>query len=243
MYKYLLLKKSSLQKHKNKATQRKTKMYEVFDHPLDGKLENTETLVSGGSVLESEPSIISGGAPKTNSDNNVYPLSEEVDKNLPSNPDYIRLMETLKKAESFCKENKLELDNLNNQSAQEKFINIFFKRCPNLENKSFKDIVDVMINVLHKYDMGFNNTFVRKSCSGKTESIMRICVKYLLGIVDKDIVERAVPLYLYDELARTQCRVRLWHPFSKGWKEKFMSAQELLFVLGIDILVKNPVKL
>ncbi len=237
MYKYLLLKKSSLQKHKNKATQKKTKMSKADDHPLDCKF------VSGGSVLKRESSIISGGAPKTSSDNNVSPLSEIVDKTLPSDPEYIRLMEALKKADSFCKENDLKLTDLNNQSAQDKFIDNFFKICLNLGNNFFKDIVDVMIDVLHKYYMGINNFIGRKSCSGHDESIMITCVKYLFGIVEKNKLQAAVALYTDEQLARTQCRVRLWHPFSKGWKEKFMSAKEFLFVLGIDISVKNPVKL
>jgi hypothetical protein len=145
----------------------------------------------------------------------------------------MELMKVLKKATSFCK--KYNLTELNNQAAPKQYVLDLKERCPNLGNKPFKDIVDVMIDVLHKYYMGFNKMVGRKSCSGHDESIMITCVKYLFGIVTKDSLEAASKFYTPEELARTQCRVRLLHPLSKGLTKKIMPAAELLTILGIEL--------
>jgi hypothetical protein len=191
--------------------------------------------------LENNELLISGGAAKTSSDNDVSNQLKTVDKTLPSDPDYIRLMEALKNAKSFCKKT-VKLTDLNNQEAQDKFMLNVYKICPNLGNKTFIDIVDVMIDVLHKYYMGINKMVGRKSCSGHDESIMITCVKYLFSIATKSQLEAASKLYTHEQLNKTQCRVRLLHPLSKGFTKKIMPAAELLTILAIE-LKKNPVKL
>ena len=229
-------KKSSLQKHKNKATQRKTKMSETNYDPL----YNKRPIISGGSVLKDKLPIISGGAPDKHSNKNIVKDPSKTFGD--SNSDYIRLMEALKNAKSFCKKTGLKLTDLNNQEAQDQFILNVHKKCPNLGNKTFTDIVDVMIDVLHKYYMGFNKMFGRESFSGHGESIMITCVKYLFGIVEINTVKSASILYSSEQLTRTQRRVRLLHFYSKGFTKKIMSAAELLTILNIE-LKKNPVKL
>ena len=209
-------------------------------------LYNKPPIISGGSVLEDEQPIISGGDAKTSSDNNVYPLSEEVDKTSrletvdkapPSDSDYIRLMEALKKAKFFCK--KYNLIELNNPDARKQFVLDLKERCPKLENKTFTDIVNVMIDVLYKYHMGFNEFIGKKSYSGHDESIMITCVKYLFSIVTKNQLEAASKLYTHEQLNKTQYRFRLWNLLSKGFTEEIMPAAELLKILDINLEIST----
>ena len=205
-------------------------MAEVIDHPLK------EEYSTRGSALNHGNSLVSGGSSKTSSDNGAKNLSKAV-ANRPTDPYYRELMEALEKATSFCDETDLKLTNLDNQDAEQQFFRDLYERCPNRGEKPIKDIVEVMIDVLHKYFIGFNELPIvgRKSYSGHGKSIMITCVEYLFGIIKKEQLVSAASLRKHEELTNPQCRYRIWNALSKGFKKKIMPAAELLTILDIEL--------
>lgn len=215
-------------------------MSKVTEHPLK------EEYSTRGSALNHGNSLVSGGSSKTSSDNDVSNQSKTVNTTGPSFPQYRELMETLEEAKSFCRKYKINLIKLNNQTAEKQFILDLYEKCPNRGEKPIKDILEVMIDVLRKYFIGFNTIPMlgRKSYSGHDESIMITCVKYLFGIVTKEKLVSSSKLYSSEELTRSQCRVRLLH-FYKGLKKKIMPAEEFLLILDIKLVIEeesDPVK-
>ena len=205
-------------------------MSNEIEHPL-------KEYFTGGSV----------GAANTRSNNDVSNQSKTVNTTGPSYPYYRELMKTLENAKSFCDETGLIYTNLNNKAAEEQFILDLYQKCPNIGEKPIKDILEVMIDVLHKYYMGFNTIPIlgRKSYSGHGESIMITCVKYLFGIAEIGTVENAASSYRHKRLTRSQCRVKILH-FYEGPIKKIMSAEEFLLILGIELVIKEelePVKI